>query len=148
MARRCGAKHVFKLKCTKHHMRGPIWKFRRRKMARSTFASQNVQSTACLDHFLVPKSKNGTRLWREAHFQVKMLLKFRSRKMARRCGAKHSCKSKCTIRHMFGPVFEVPMSKNGTSLWRSTIVSQHVQNTCILAHFWTFRFGKGVRQKT
>ena len=45
MARRCGPNRIFKSKCTKHHMLGPI--------------------------FEVPMSKNGTRLWREAHFQVK-----------------------------------------------------------------------------
>ena len=43
-------------------------------VARSTFRSQNVQSTPCSDHF-----------WR-----------FRCRKSARRCGAKHISKSKCT----------------------------------------------------
>ena len=36
-------------------------------VAKSTFASQNVQNTACLDHFV----------------------KFRCRKIARRCGEKH-----------------------------------------------------------
>ena len=102
--------------------------------------------------------KNGTQLWREAHFQVKMyktpqggtdfatsdvkkwyaavarstfvsqnaqnttrseqFLKFRCSKMARRCGAKHICKSKCANHHMFGPILEGQMSKNGTPLWR------------------------------
>ena len=42
-------------------------------VARSTFRSQNVQSTPCSDHF-----------WR-----------FRCRKSVRRCGAKHISKSKC-----------------------------------------------------
>ena len=42
-------------------------------VARSTFPSQNVQNTSCLDHF-----------W-----------KLRYRKSARRCGAKHISKSKC-----------------------------------------------------
>ena len=65
-------------------------------VAKSTFASQNVQNTACLDHFL----------------------KFRCRKIARRCGEKHICKSKCTKHRMFGPLFEVQMSKNCTPLWR------------------------------
>jgi len=46
MARRCGAKHIFKSKCTKHHRLGPI--------------------------FDVLIRKNGTPLWREAHLQVKM----------------------------------------------------------------------------
>ena len=42
-------------------------------VARSTFASQNVQNTPFSDHFL----------------------KWGCRKMARRCGAKYICKSKC-----------------------------------------------------
>ena len=45
-ARRCGAKHISKSKCTKHHMLGPL--------------------------FEVQMSKKCTPLWREAHFQVKM----------------------------------------------------------------------------
>ena len=65
-------------------------------VARSTFRSQNVQSTPCSDHF-----------W-----------KLRCRKSARRCGAKHVSKSKCTKHTMFGPLFEVAMSKKCTPLWR------------------------------
>ena len=43
-------------------------------VAKSTFASQNVQNTACLDHFFeVQMSKNCTPLWRKAHLKVKML---------------------------------------------------------------------------
>ena len=38
--------------------------------------------------------------------------------MAPRCGAKHICKAKCTKHRMLGPIFEVPMFKNGTPLWR------------------------------
>ena len=38
--------------------------------------------------------------------------------MARRCGAKHICKSKCTKHLIVGAIFEVPMFKNGTRLWR------------------------------
>ena len=57
-------------------------------VARSTFPSQNVQSTPCTDHF-----------W-----------KLRCRKSARRCGAKHVSKSKCTKHTMYGPFLEVQMS--------------------------------------
>ena len=64
-------------------------------VARSTFASQNVQSTPFLDHF-----------W-----------KFRCRKSARRCGAKHLSKSKCTKHTIVGPLLEVVMSKKCTPLW-------------------------------
>ena len=109
-ARRCGAKHVSKSKCTKHLSVGPLLE--------------------------VAMSKKCTPLWREAHFEVKMyktlgvrttfgscdvekvhavvarstfrsqnvqntpcsdhFWRFRCRKSARRCGAKHISKSKCT----------------------------------------------------
>ena len=65
-------------------------------MARSTFRSENVQSTTCSRHF-----------W-----------KFRCRKSARRCGAKHISKSKCTKHTILGPLLEVQMSKKCTPLWR------------------------------
>ena len=79
-ARRCGAKHTSKSKCTKHTILGPLLE--------------------------VQISKKCMPLWREAHLEVKMLKtlgvrgsddfwKFRSRKSARRCGAKHIFKSKC-----------------------------------------------------
>ena len=45
-ARRCGAKHISKSKCTKHTRSGPLLE--------------------------VEMSKKCTPLWREAHFQVKM----------------------------------------------------------------------------
>ena len=54
-------------------------------VARSTFRSQNVQSTWGSDHFS----------------------RFGSRKSARRCGAKHISKSKCTKHLGFGPLLEV-----------------------------------------
>ena len=131
-ARRCGAKHISKSKCTKHTIVGPLLE--------------------------VQMSKKCTPLWREAHFQVKMykthhcrttfgssgvekvhavvarstfpsqnvqntplsdhFWKFRCRKGARRCGAKHISKSKCTKHHMFAPLLEVRMSKKCTPLWR------------------------------
>ena len=65
-------------------------------VARSTFASQNVQNTWCSEHF-----------W-----------KLRCRKSARRCGAKHISKSKCTNHTILGPLLEVQMSKKCTPLWR------------------------------
>ena len=129
-ARRCGAKHISKSKCTKHTMVGPLLE--------------------------VEMSKKCTPLWREAHFQVKMyktpevrttfgscdvekvhavvarstfpsqnvqntrgsdhFWKLRCRKSARRCGAKHISKSKCTKHTMVGPLLEVAMSKKCTLL--------------------------------
>ena len=65
-------------------------------VARSTFRSQNVQSTLFSEHF-----------W-----------KLRCQKSARRCGAKHISKSKCTKDSSFEPLLEVEMSKQCTPLWR------------------------------
>ena len=65
-------------------------------VARSTFPSQNVQSTSCSEHF-----------W-----------KLTCRKSARRCGAKHISKSKCTKHLMFGAFLGAEMSKMCTLLWR------------------------------
>ena len=65
-------------------------------VARSTFPSENVQSTPFSDHF-----------W-----------KLRCRKSARRCGAKHISKLKCTKHTILGPLLEVEMSKKCTPLWR------------------------------
>ena len=100
-ARRCGAKHISKSKCTKHTMLGPLLEVAdvekvHAVVARSTFPSQNVQNTPCSDHF-----------W-----------KLRCWKSARRCGAKHISKSKCTTHTMLGPLLEVQMSKKCTPLWR------------------------------
>ena len=92
-ARRCGAKHISKSKCTKHTILGPLL---HAVVARSTFPSQNVQNTPGSDHFL----------------------KLRCRKSARRCGAKHMSKSKCTKHLSVGPLLEVAMSKKCTPLWR------------------------------
>ena len=52
-ARRCGAKHISKSKCTKHTSFGPLLE--------------------------VEMSKKCTALWREAHFQVKSVKNLRSR---------------------------------------------------------------------
>ena len=68
-------------------------------VARSTFPSQNVQSTPGSDHF-----------W-----------KLTRRKSARRCGAKHisKCsKSNCIKQPGIGPLLEVEMSEKCMPLWR------------------------------
>ena len=154
-ARRCGAKHILKSKCTKNLSVGRLLE--------------------------VEMSKKCTRLWCEAHFEVKMYKtlytcsrhfgKFGCGKSARRCGTKHISKSKCTKHHMFAPLLEVRMWKKCTPLWReahfdvkihktphvratfgssdvekvnavvarSTFPSQNVQNTTCSRHFWRFR---------
>ena len=79
-ARRCGAKHISKSKCTKHLSVGrllevemskkctPLWreahfqvKMYKTRHARTTFGSWDVEKV----------SKKSTPLWREAHFEVK-----------------------------------------------------------------------------
>ena len=100
-ARRCGAKHMSKSKCTKHVSFGPIFDVQRSKKCtvlwhEAKFPSQNVQSTPTSDHFLT----------------------FRGRKSARRCSAKHMSKSECTKHTNVGPLFDVQRSKKCTVLWR------------------------------
>jgi len=65
-------------------------------VARSTFPSQNVQSTSASEHsWKLSASKKRAPLWR-----------------------KHISKSKCTKHLMFGALVEVEMSKKCTPLWR------------------------------
>jgi len=69
-------------------------------VARSTFPSQNVQSTPGPDHFWqLRRRKKCKPLWRQAHFQVKM----------------YKTITKHTI---VGSLLEVAMSKKCTPLWR------------------------------
>ena len=76
-------------------------------VARSTFPSQNVQSTPAPGPF-----------WQ-----------LRCRKIARRCGAKHISKSKCTKHTSSGPILAVEMSKKCTPLWREAHFQVKMYNT-------------------
>ena len=119
IARHCGAKHISKSKCTKHLMFGALLEVDMSKkkvdavVARSTFRSQNVQSTSCSEHF-----------W-----------KLRCRKSVRCCGAKHLSKSKCAKHTSFGALLGVEMSKKCTPLWREAyfevnmLEAPHVRTT-------------------
>ena len=104
-AHRCGAKHMSKSKCRKHTKCGPL--------------------------LALKMSKKCTPLWREAHFQVKMLktlgvrTTFRGsevefRKSARRCGTKHISKSKCAKHQGSNHFWRLRgrVSKKCTPLWR------------------------------
>ena len=78
IARRCGAKHIWKSKCAKHLSVGRLLEVEMSKkvhavVARSTFPSQNVQNTSFGPLLEVEMSKKCTPLWREAQFEVKML---------------------------------------------------------------------------
>ena len=73
-ARRCGAKHISKSKCTKVRTTFGTWDVEKvhAVVARRTFPSQNVQNTILGPLFEVQMSQKCTPLWREAHVQVKM----------------------------------------------------------------------------
>ena len=85
-------------------------------VARSTFPSQNAQSTTCSRHF-----------WR-----------FGCGKSARRCGAKHISKSKCTKHHMFKPLLEVQMSLRFNALHYRTLHYTTLQYTTL--HYITLQY--------
>ena len=99
-ARRCGAKHISKSKCTKHTILGPLLE--------------------------VAMSKKCTLLWREAHFQVKMYKTHQVRTTFGSCDVEkvHAVVARSTFpsqnvqNTMVGPLLEVAMSKKCTPLWR------------------------------
>ena len=97
-ARRCGAKHISKWKCTKHTILGPLLE--------------------------VEMSKKCTPLWREAHFQVKML-------------------KTLGVRTTFG---SCDVEKVHAVVARSTFRSENVQNTPFSDHFWKLRCLKSARR--
>ena len=96
-------------------------------VARSTFASQNVENTSAQSNFCSSYVESWHAAVARSRFASENVqntlgpdrfFKFRCRKIARRCGANHICKSNCAKYDMFGPLFEVSMSKNRTPLWR------------------------------
>ena len=101
MARGCGAKHICKSKGTKHQVVGAILE--------------------------VPMFKNGTRLWREAHLQVK---RHKTPGCRSHFGSSDVQKWHAAVARSifvsqnvektdgYGPLFGGLMSKNCTPLWR------------------------------
>ena len=97
-------------------------------VARSTFPSQNLQSTPWSEHFWKLRCQKSARRSGAKHISKSKYVqntpgsdhfwKLRCRKSARRCGAKHISKSKCTKHTILGPLLEVEMSKKCTPLWR------------------------------
>ena len=157
IARRCGAKHISKSKCTKHLSLGPLLE--------------------------VETSKKSTPLWREAHFEVKM---YKTHQVRTTFGSwdvekVHAVVARSTFRSQkckkhqktkgHGALLEVEMLKSATPLWReahfevkmykahhvrttfgrsdvekvhavvgrSTFRSQNVKSTRGSDHFWRFR---------
>ena len=132
IARRCGAKHISKSKCTKHTILGPLleikiskkctplWreahfevKMYKTHQLRTTFGSWDVEKVHAVVARSTFRSQNVQNTPASDHFW-----KLRCRKSARRCGAKHISKSKCAKHDMFAPLLEVQMSKKCTPLWR------------------------------
>ena len=124
-ARRCGAKHISKSKCTKHTLASDhFWKLRCRKSARRCGA-KHISKSKCTKHsrfgplLAVEMSKKCTPLWREAHFQVKMYKAHQ-------------------VRTTFGGS---DVEKVHAVVARSTFRSENVQNTRGSDHFGRFRCG-------
>ena len=94
-------------------------------VARSTFPSQNVTKHTIVGPLLeVAMSKKCTPLWREAHFEVKML-------------------NTLGVRTTFG---SCDVEKVHAVVARSTFPSQNVKNTRGSDHFWTLRCRKSARR--
>ena len=108
-ARRCGAKHISKSKCTKHTILGPLlevemskkctplWheahfevKMYKTPHVRATFGSSDVEKVHTVVARSIFRSENVQNTTCSHHFW-----RFRCRKSARRCGTKHISKSKC-----------------------------------------------------
>ena len=77
-ARRCGAKHISKSKCTKHTMLGPLLEVEMSKKCTPLWHEAHFEVKMHKTHTIlgplleVGMSKKCTPLWREAHFEVKM----------------------------------------------------------------------------
>ena len=124
IARRCGEKHIFKWKCTKHVRFGalfevemlknctPLWrevhfevKMYKTPQLRTTFWSCDVEKLhAAVARSTFP-SQNVKKLTVSEHF-----LRLRCWKIARRCGEKHIFMWKCTKYLCFAAFFQVQMS--------------------------------------
>ena len=97
-------------------------------VARSTFASQNVQNTPWSDNFWKLRCRKSARRCGAKHISKSTCTKhtlapdhfwkLRCRKSARRCGAKHIWKSKVLKTGGLGAVLEVEMLKKCMALWR------------------------------
>ena len=82
IARRCGAKHISKSKCTKPTMVGPLLEVAMSKKCTPLWREAHFKVKMQKTHgplLEVAMSKKCTPLWREAHFEVKMYKTHHSR---------------------------------------------------------------------
>ena len=121
IARRCGAKHISKSKCTKHTTFGPLLQVAMSKKC-TPFGAKHILKSKCTKHtsfgplLEVEMSQKCTPLWREAHVEVKMY-------------------KTLGVRTTFG---SWDVEKVRAVVARSTFPSKNVQNTRGSDHFWRF----------
>ena len=121
-------------------------------VARSTFPSQNVQSTPFSEHFWTLRCRKSARRCGAKYISTSKLQntpapdhfwKLRCRKSARRSGARHVSESKCRKHANVGPLLEVEMSKTCMPLWREAHFQvKRVKTT----HVRTFSCRKSARR--
>ena len=132
-ARRCGAKHISKSKCTKHLCVGPLLEVEMSKKCTPLWGEANFEVVK-MYKILGVWTTVGSWEFEKVHAVVARstfrsqnvqntsasdhLWKLRCWKSARRCGAKHISKSKCAKHLSVGRLLEVEMSKVCMPLWR------------------------------
>ena len=123
-------------------------------VARTTFRSQNAQSTPAPDHFWKLRRRKSARRCDAKHISKSKCTKTpcrlgplleveMSKKCTPLCGTKHISKSKCIKDTMLGPLLEAATSKKSHAVvTRSTFRSQNAQKTPGSDHFWKLRCRK------
>ena len=127
-ARRCGAKHILKSKCTKQTRFGPLLEVEMSKKCTPLWREAHFEVKMYKTHQVrttseVEMSKKCTPLWREAHFEVNMYKTHHAR----------TTFGSCDVEKLHAVVA------------RSTFQNQNVQNTKCSRHFWRFRCRKSAR---
>ena len=114
IARRCGEKHIFKWKCTKHVSVGPLFEVRKVRM-----------------------SKNCTSMRLEAHVQVKMLKNRRCRSTFWSSDVEklHAAVARSTfpgqnVKKLTFTLSQISMLENCTPLWREARCEVKMCKTC------------------
>ena len=129
-ARRCGAKHISKSKCTKHTRFGPLLE--------------------------VEMAKKCTPVWREARFEVKM---YKTHHAPTTFGSSDVEKVHAVVgheAHFQVKMLKTPQCRTTFGSWdvekvhaavvQSTFPSQNVKSTSVSDHFWKFRSRKSARR--
>ena len=161
-ARRCGAKHISKSKCTKHTMLGPLLEVEMSKKCTPLWREAHaVSKSKCTKHNMlgplleVAMSKKCTPLWREAHFQVKMYKTHHARttfgswdveKVHAVVAQTHFQVKMYKTHHARATFGSWDVEKVHAVVARSTFPSQNLQITPCSDHFWKLRCRKSARR--